>query len=221
MRIRLIPSESIIPGFSNAIALSTKSLAFMLDHAWLDDDVVNAGGEWIMAQLGDHSTVQVVNCLLPGHLANMRSRFSSYVPSKPRHLDTRIRSGELHTLFIPLHVHGNHWTLCTIDIQKRTFMYVDSRDSTACMPVRDLAALRWWLDSILPGSSFKVVPADFRAPRQTDDISCAVVVMSIMANILLGHEVWSQNLADVFRMQWFLRLSSVYDADATVSLYFN
>lgn len=219
MRIRLIPHDCIIPGFSNAIALSTRCLAAVLGRAWLDDDIVNAGGEWIMTQLGDHSSVQIVNCLLPGHLTNMRLRCSVYAPSKPRRLDTRIRSGELHTLFIPLHVHGNHWTLCTINISQRTFMYVDSRDANACMPARDRSVLSWWLESLLPGDSFEVIPANFCAPSQTDSNSCGVVVISIMAHILLGLEEWSQTSADVFRMEWFLRLSGVYDAGATVSFY--
>lgn len=217
LRIQLIPSDSLIPGFSNAIALSTGSLAAILGRAWLDDDVVNAGGEFIMGQLGEHSSVQIVNCLLPGHLMNMRSRSSSYAPTKPRRLDDRIRSGELHSLLIPLHVHGNHWTLCTVDLIQRTFMYVDSRDDTARMPAHYQSILAWWLASILPGDSFQAVSANFRAPRQTDDNSCGVVILSIMAHVLLGYDAWSQGLAEVFRMEWFLRLSNVYDADNTVS----
>lgn len=216
-RIQLIPSNSLIPGFSNAVALSTSSLSAILGTAWLDDEVINAGGEWLMSQLGDHARVQIINCLLPSHLLNMRARSASYEPSKPRRLDKRIRNGELDSLFIPLHVHGNHWTLCHINILQRTCMYVDSRDANARMPDRDLSVLRWWLESLAPGDPFKVVRADFCAPRQTDDNSCAIVVLSLMAHILLGHDSWSQGLAEVFRMQWFLQLSSVYDADATVS----
>lgn len=79
--IQLIPSDSIIPGFSNTIALSTRSLAAILGSAWLDDDVINAGGEWVMGQLGNHATVQIVNCLLPTHLVTMNSRSLSYTPS--------------------------------------------------------------------------------------------------------------------------------------------
>lgn len=221
LRIQLIPSDRLIPGFSNAIALSTTSLAAVLGRAWLDDDVINAGGECIMGQLGGNETVQIINCLLPSHLGNMRSRSSSYTPSKPRRLDTRIRNGELHTLLIPLHVHGNHWTLCTIDLLQRTFMYADSRDASAHMPARDQSVLGWWLEDILPGDPFKVVSANFPIPRQTDDHSCAVVVISLMAHILLGYDMWSQGLTEVFRMEWFLRLSSVYDPDATVSFIFN
>lgn len=99
-------------------------------------------------------------------------------------------------------------------------MYVDSRNATACMPARDLSVLCWWLENLLPGNPFHVVPASFSAPRQTDDHSCAVVVMSRIAHMLLGYDMWSQGLAEVFHMQWFLRLSNVYDAEATVSFAF-
>lgn len=72
-RIQLMLSDSLIPGFSNAILLLTRRLAALLGTAWLDDKVINTGGKWIMGQLGEHTHSQIVNCLFPSHLVNMRA----------------------------------------------------------------------------------------------------------------------------------------------------
>lgn len=220
-RIADIPWNSVVPGFSAGVHLVTRSLSSLLGYDWLDDEIINAGGEYITRQLGLKSRSHIVNCLLPIQLDNMRARSTTYSPSKVRTLDTRIRAHELDRLFIPLHVHGNHWTLVIFDLKSRTYMYADSRDASAQVPRQSINILRWWIEALLPGRSFASVPADFTVPQQLDFNSCGVVVLSIMAYLLLGYDQWSQNFCDTFRMLWFLRLSEVYAANRDVSILHN
>ena len=154
----------MMPGFSSAVTFTTHSLAILLSYQWLDDEVVNTGAEYIMRQLGVQARTQITNCFLLAHLRNMRARSSMYAPQKPHALDTRIRSHGLDSLWIPLHVNLNHWTLMKVDLAARTFMYADPRSPSAQAPKGDVRILRWWLETLLPGTPFREVRPDFAIP---------------------------------------------------------
>ena len=165
---------------------------------------MNAGAEYIMRQLGVNARTQIVNCFLLGHLHNMRACSSTYAPKKPRLLDNRIRSRQLDTFWMQLHVNRNHWTLMKVDLVSRTLMYADPLSPSAQAPKGDVRIIRWWLETLLPGTPFREVWPDFAVPTQHDSNSCGVIVLSILAAILLGYEQWSQDISEVFRMLWFL-----------------
>lgn len=205
-----VPWNTTVPGFSSAISFTTRSLAILLSYQWLDDEVMNAGAEYIMWQLGVNARTQIVNCFLLGHLRNMRARSSTYAPKKPRLLDNRIRSRQLDTFWMQLHINRNHWTLMKVDLVSRTLMYADPLSPSAQAPMGDVRIIRWWLETLLPGTPFCEVWPDFAVPTQHDSNSCGVIVLSILAAILLGYKQWSQDISEVFWMLWFLQLSEVY-----------
>jgi len=94
-------------------------------------------------------------------------------------------------------------------------MYADSLsingpNNYVSAPKRIVKPIQWWLTALLPGAPFSEVSCDFEVPEQLDANSCGVIVLSIMASALLGYSQWTQAVAEVFRMQWFLRLSGVY-----------
>lgn len=217
-RLSHVPWKSTVPGFSDAISLSSRSLAVLLSDKWLDDELINAGSEYIMRQLGATSRSQILNCFFLSHLRNMRSRSLIYSPRKPRILDARVRDLELDILWIPVHVDGNHWCLIKVDLTSRTIMYADSRNPSAFAPRQDINILKWWLHTLLPGTAFTEAPANFEVPNQVDGDSCGIVVLSILARELAGYESWSQDLAAAFRMLWFLRLSEVYAHEPSIEV---
>ncbi|KZP05037.1 hypothetical protein FIBSPDRAFT_903813 [Athelia psychrophila] len=143
-QITCIPANLPLPGFTS---LTPQSLALLLDYAWVDDEIIDTGAEYIMAELGEHSRAHITSCLFTSYLHSMHSQSATYNPSKTRSLDTRIHNGELDLLCFPLHVHGNHWTLLNFNIVECTFTYTDSRDPLARAPQYNVAVLRWWLET--------------------------------------------------------------------------
>lgn len=87
------------------------ALATLLSYEWLDDNLINAGSDWIMQQLGGDCRIQILNCLIPTQLRHRCSTKTLYHPAKDTALDQCIRTGELDVLLLPLHIHGNHSTL--------------------------------------------------------------------------------------------------------------
>ena len=51
-RLSSVPWNTVVPGFSSAVSFTTRSLATLLSYQWLDDEIMNAGAEYIMWQLG-------------------------------------------------------------------------------------------------------------------------------------------------------------------------
>ena len=139
-----------------------------------------------------------------------------YLPLTP--IDNLIQSNNIDIILLPLHVYGNHWTLLRINFLDSTYSYADCLHQHGFPPTTTFSLIKWWLDSLLPNSPPLVaIPFEFGLPRQSDSFSCGIVVLDLMANLVLDYPLWAQNRAAVHRMEWFLRLSNIFD-DLQVSL---
>ncbi|KAH9933100.1 hypothetical protein B0H21DRAFT_835847 [Amylocystis lapponica] len=205
--------DSRAPGFSSAVDLRTMDLATLLSHDWLDDELINAGLDFVMCQLDENSRVRLVNCLFIQMLTTAEA-CCEYRPCSPSSLDLAIQANKVDELFLPLHVHGNHWTLLHLDLAAFTFSYADSRDPHASPPANTIHLLEWWLRILRPHFSvMKLSLAStprLTAPVQTDSGSCGIVVLSTIASELLGYEPWTQKSYAVHRLQWFLHLTQTF-----------
>ncbi|KAJ6546747.1 hypothetical protein DFH09DRAFT_1320919 [Mycena vulgaris] len=206
-----LPWDGVVPGLSCAVHLTMPDLASFLGTDWLNDEMINAGADWILRRLEPWSRVRIINCLFIQSLANARTAAGggSYNPAQFSPIDKAILAGIVDNLYFPLHVSGNHWTLLKIDLVAKTISYTDSLGALGrSPPAEELALVRWWLKSLLPDSpSFSLVPPDFPYPRQTDGHSCGIIVLSTLAMILLDYDAWSPDHAECHRLQWFLNLS--------------
>ena len=215
-----IPWDAKVPALGAAVHITTEDLARFLSDEWLNDDMINAGADYISRQLGRSSRSRIVNCLLSQSLQNMRALVQQYMPRKPTRLDKEISAGLVDILYLPLHVFGNHWTLLRVDLVEGTFIYHDSLRPLATPPQATIDLITWWLDSILPDSrrmTFRLAEDTFTIPSQGDDHSCGIVILSTLAWILLHYNHWSQETAAAERMEWFIRLSSTVRAHSHVS----
>ncbi|KAJ6504529.1 hypothetical protein DFH09DRAFT_943717 [Mycena vulgaris] len=206
-----LPWDGVVPGLSCAVHLTMPDLASFLGTDWLNDEMINAGADWILRRLEPWSRVRIINCLFIQSLANACTAAGggSYNPAQFSPIDKAILAGLVDNLYFPLHVSGNHWTLLKIDLVAKTISYADSLGALGrSPPAEELALVRWWLKSLLPDSpSFSLVPPDFPYPRQTDGHSCGIIVLSTLAMILLDYDAWSPDHAECHRLQWFLNLS--------------
>lgn len=207
--LQLIPWNSTVPGFGPAVHFTTRDLAKFLSDDWLNDDMINAGNEFISQHLGQSNRARIINVLLFDSLRNLRSAKSTYKPGRSP-LDELIQGGHLDTLYIPVHVNGNHWTLMRIDLEERQYAYGDSLSPSASPPREVLKTIFWWLDAILPSQQqlpFTISQRRLIIPQQADGFSCGIIILSTAAHILLDFEPWSQATYSRQRMEWFLRLS--------------
>lgn len=218
-----IPWDSVVPGFGPAVHLTTKDLAVFLSDQWINDDMINAGSDFIMRQLGQASRVRLVNVIFVEALRNLRTVNNTYAPRRACNLDRLIQEGRLDTLYIPVHVNGNHWTLLVMDLERREYAYADSMNTSAVVPHDVLKSLTWWLDGVQTGQNlprFTISALNIKMPRQLDSFSCGIAVLSTIAWILLDFTPWSQASFACERMEWFLRLSTSLRSDDVSAINF-
>jgi len=126
-------------------------------------------------------------------------------------IDNRTQSGDI-AIILPLHVYGNHWTLLRVNLIDSTYSYADCLHQHDSPPTETFSLVKWWLNSLLPSNtSLMAVPFEFDLSRQLDSFFCGVIVLDLIANLVIGHPLWEHHRAAVHRMEWFLRLSNIFD----------
>ncbi|KAI0067574.1 hypothetical protein BV25DRAFT_1876116 [Artomyces pyxidatus] len=212
-RLSAIPWDAVVPGLSRAVVLTTSHLAAFLSNSWLNDEMINAGSDFIMRQLGPHSRVRIANCFLLDSLRNLRARLgdSDYPSYQDSSLDRAIQAGRVDILEVIVHVNGNHWAGISLDIKSRTFFYRDGYNINATASAQDLELLQWYLYGVqlLPTKeAFSPASVFMHSPRQHDAHSCGVNLLSTIAqDHLAGYPEWTQASHASERIEWFLRLS--------------
>lgn len=125
---------------------------------------------------------------------------SPKAPGSLASLEHDIQRGHITRVLAPVFVHGNHFTLFSIE---QTFSYADSLDASAHPPLLLLHALRGWAQRVVSGKLWVEAHKALTVPAQNDMSSCGVVVLSTIAAIILGLPCWSQQNANMFRIFWF------------------
>ncbi|KAI0054490.1 hypothetical protein BV25DRAFT_1922630 [Artomyces pyxidatus] len=210
-RLQEVCWNSAVPGFGRAIRLTTLDLALFLSDEWLNDEMLNAGSEFIMRHLGTGSTIRIANCFLLNNLRAIRDRNpeAKYSVRQQSVLDCAIQRGEVSILEVPVNPGRTHWAGIRVDLVRRTFAYLDGYNPTATPSRDDLDIIVWYITSLEASDKdpFTVTTTTVPVPRQHDSHSCGVVYLSTLASQYLRYSPWSQATHAVDRMEWFLRLS--------------
>jgi hypothetical protein len=86
----------------------TQNLASLLSADWLDDELINAGGNFIMHLLGTNSWVDILNVFHLHYLTNTKAQGSigpyQMDMDQPCEIDARITVGDVNLLHAP-HIH--------------------------------------------------------------------------------------------------------------------
>ncbi|KAF6742097.1 hypothetical protein DFP72DRAFT_1109656 [Ephemerocybe angulata] len=193
--------------------LSFARLASLLSNAWLSDELINAGVEYILHHAsGSHPNVCGLDTLHVRCLQVASERFPEYKANSP--VDLGIQSKQFTSLFLPMHVNDNHWTLLHLDLAASTYSYADCLYGHCNPPERQFNLIRWWLRGLGADQvEWRHTPFKFHLPTQRDSHSCGVIVLSLMATSLLNVDMWAPNRACVERMNWFLRLCPNLDEE--------
>lgn len=213
-RFAIIPWDETLPDQAGDAILRTRDLTVLLGEEWVNDEVVLGGCRWIHQQLGSarsSTNPRIVSSHLYEHL---RRRFESKTPfasQKRTALEKNIATLAFSCLYIPTNIGNAHWTLVKIDLINRTIAYGDSLNHTAKLPPTQRQLLTKWLKFLLPTATF--THHILTMPHQHDHDSCGIIVMSVIARDLLDLPEWTQTLHEVFRLEWFLRLTEIYDLD--------
>lgn len=219
-----LPADFAMRCFNRNVSLTTTLCLEFLGNSWMRDEHINAGFDVIAQQLGPNSRVAFQFCWHLDVLHGFRHGHDGsldpsrpYNPKLPRYGDKAICLGSVDRVFIPAFVNGNHWTLVIVDCRNHTLSYFDPMHRNALAPAEKLSDLRWWLDGLLPGHLWPVVPTPVVSQLQTDSSSCGIVVLSAVASLLLGYPTWVQTAWRESRMEWFLRVTEFWLADQLVS----
>lgn len=220
-----LPESGIPSGAVPKNGLSVSQLLGFLSDRWLDDHQVNAGCKWVMhvAIQSGVERVQVADASLLQSLAISRQPSDRPEPPRRTKMDTAIQANEVDYLYIPVFVHGNHWTLFRVDFISHTFSYADCYSPDGPLPYDQLDLILGWLGSLDPRFSTRPshVPfrPGFRLPKQKDTTSCGIIVMSLLATLVLDHPVWKQDHARLERVRWFTRLTPPVDTEVSYTSF--
>lgn len=198
--------DAVLPGFSRSCRFTTFDLAWFLSSEWLNDEMMNAGSDFIMRQMGPESRVRIANVLFMDSLRSARAVTTA--PYKPRRnslLDNAIISESVDILEIPVNPGKVHWAGIKIDLKTRTFSYRDGYNPGRLPSHDDIELLVWYLDTVSPNHRSPSLHT-IETPRQFDSNSCGIVLLSEFAAEYLGCTPWSQREHKAARMEWWLRL---------------
>ncbi|KAG8703941.1 hypothetical protein FRC09_003864 [Ceratobasidium sp. 395] len=158
-----------------------------LGRTWLSDIQMNAGADFINLHHTCPSDTRVLNTHFVGSLALHRLRSPTWCPSRPRTIDAMVASGQLTTVYVPVH-EGSHWTLLRVNIEAETYKYADTMAPRAVLaPGACIEPLSWWLSSVLGRPvALQPVARRFAVDCQRDSHSCGVAVLTNIAHLVLG-----------------------------------
>ncbi|KIO26201.1 hypothetical protein M407DRAFT_24532 [Tulasnella calospora MUT 4182] len=192
--------------------LHTRDLALLLGPHWLDDEVLNAGCDWIRQQsLGSPSTKSslILGTHYLTHISNrLADRHIPFHLRKRSVFEQRIAAGSIQSIFIPINIRNIHWTLVKVDCPRSLLAYGDSLNRRATIPPETRALLLRWLADLLPQATF--TETSLAVPQQEDGNSCGVIVMTEIAHHCLGLPVFEPKEPQSIRMECFLRLTTCY-----------
>lgn len=212
-RLERLPFNEHVRGQAGNSILQTRDLTLLLGPHWLDDEVLNAGCDWVMQQSPHSGDTSLV---LSSHYINsISNRVTDHdIPfhlRKKSVIEQRIATGSISFIFIPINIENRHWTLVKVDCATSTLAYGDSLDERATIPPAIRTLLLHWLTDLLPQARFTDAP--LIVPQQQDGHSCGVIVMTEIAHHCLGLPSFEPKQPESVRMEWFLRLSACYGAD--------
>jgi sentrin-specific protease 1 len=125
--------EHIIAQFGNDIVYR-RSLATLLPGAWLNDDIINAYMQILNARVEERpqrtffSTSNFVRTLLQVNHFDPNIRGTYNFSAIGRRWRQRLPVDDifhLDRMILPVHVHGNHWTLADVRLREHSIHYHD------------------------------------------------------------------------------------------------
>ncbi|KAI0026654.1 hypothetical protein K488DRAFT_65484 [Vararia minispora EC-137] len=222
-RLHLLPWRAAVPGFSDAVSLTTHHLATFLTNHWVVDEMMNAGLEWIVRKLScpskegarNHQDAAIANSYFLDGLRTAQAQSSSaYVRRRQSSFDERIASGKVRYLEIPVNIDNRHWAGIRVDVVEEHAWLRDGINRSAKPDPSHLSLIDWYLSSLLRKTvKLAPIPPKTRTPRQNDGHSCGVLYLTSLANEYFGYDPWSPETAVLARMNWFCRTSSWYHWD--------
>lgn len=214
-RMLSMPWDERVPGQLDHAIMRSGDLTRLLGQEWLDDEVINGASSWITRQETLRANAPSTIILSTHFYDHLARRFEDPdLPFQNRRRTTtemQIMEGNVDIIFIPTNRSNLHWLLVEIDVRNRTIFTRDSLSSHTLLPIDMRNLLIDWLAILFPGELWAV--ESHMLPRQQDGHSCGLVVITEMAHIALGLSQWSFNTAVMTRLEWYLRLTELYDIE--------
>jgi len=184
------PSGEMLADYKN-IPITRKDMATLAPHEWLNDEVINyfftlletreaEAVEAARAGCTDNVTLAWPRCHF--HQTNFYTKLiggGGYTYKSVSRWTKKVDVFSKDLIIVPIHVHGNHWTLAVINFKERRFEYYDSLRGSA---ESILTNLRRWLED--ESLDKKKVPYDTsewtevvwkaKTPTQRNGFDCGV-----------------------------------------------
>lgn len=121
-----------------------------------------------------------------------------------RELGCRIQRGELDRVYIPLNIHGNHWTLFCVNVGNRELDYGDPFGHHRLK--NDNACVQRWLLLHQQGLYDIGDPLPMGHQPDNDAISCGVIVINSIRHALFEKALWTPATRDLCRVEEYMMI---------------
>lgn len=214
-RLSVLSIDTPLPAL---LHFRTSNLPVLLGNAWLSDDHLNAGVQFINIHPQRSKSVYALDTFWMAHLRRSLERSVNWTLQRPSVTDSLIANHTATELLIPVH-QPSHWTLLYVNIPARHYAYADTLNPAIMYaPAEYVYSVNSWLSGIL-GSSITLVPTvfPFEIGSQSDSHSCGVAVLTNMAHCALkgSFQPWAQPTAKLHRLQWALWLSGTFSFESS------
>ncbi|KIJ10894.1 hypothetical protein PAXINDRAFT_157495 [Paxillus involutus ATCC 200175] len=227
--IQWLTNEQVKTTSADSVKVFTQALKLLLPLPWNEDAghctttlefAQLLGTDWISGTLEDmmmdlldrRAKLACQNALVgTSILAQLISASASANDFSPRNApllhryEVQVISLGIRYLYLPVHVHGNHWIAVAVDFVDKTIRYGDSLEGSMPKPADFLKNLQRWLRTRF-GSIFVHGKEHLEHGNQQDCYSCGIVTANTIAHAMFGDPLWQPEGRSKARAEWFVML---------------
>lgn len=139
----------------HSIPVTTESMCTLQPLTWLNDEVINFFFKLLLAREegggGKHADMPTCHFMQTNFYPKLAEQSKGYCYKDVKRWTKQTDIFTKHLVIVPIHCHGNHWTLAVVNMKERRFEYYDSLRGPPDMVLRNLVTEAGLDRTPLPG----------------------------------------------------------------------
>lgn len=162
------------------VDLRRKDLVRLAPEVWLNDEVINCYFRILQSR-------GMLKCYCPSSFFWPKLEAGGHTAVQRWAKRAGVCVQELDAMLLPLHLHGDHWSLGVVDFRQRGFHYYDPLNYE---PPRNLVVcLNEFIEGECQAGPWELIPCSHRLPRQRNMADCGIFTCAYAERFSAGAPV--------------------------------